>query len=223
MLADRRSARCRRRRAPLPRAPHPHPRRSSTTACSHQFLSRIVSPARSSSGIGTPEEPRRRDRSPHVGRRPPVRRVRCRPSPGGSAAQVRWSDLAVGAGDRHAARAMGCSRTLDEVAGRARVELNIVNEVNFMASLMWMVSSGLGVSIVPSALRGLRRTSTTWWRDGWWCVGLPRFISVVTRARPFALACLPDLHRHAGTRPARVGRGVALDRSLVLGGRALAR
>ena len=43
-------------------------------------------------------------------------------------------------------------RNLDQVAGTARVELKIVNEVNFMASLMWMVSSGLGVSIVPSAL-----------------------------------------------------------------------
>ena len=43
-------------------------------------------------------------------------------------------------------------RNLDQVAGAARVELKIVDEVNFMASLMWMLSSGLGVSIVPSAL-----------------------------------------------------------------------
>jgi DNA-binding transcriptional LysR family regulator len=45
----------------------------------------------------------------------------------------------------------GIRRTLDRVAGSAGVELKIVNEVNFMASIMWMVSSGLGVSIVPSA------------------------------------------------------------------------
>jgi DNA-binding transcriptional LysR family regulator len=59
--------------------------------------------------------------------------------------QVRWVDLAsvpviaVRPG-------YGVRRTLDRVAGAARVE------VNFMASIMWMVSSGLGVSIVPSAL-----------------------------------------------------------------------
>lgn len=65
--------------------------------------------------------------------------------------QVRWVDLAsvpviaVRPG-------YGVRRTLDRIAGAARVELRIVNEVNFMASIMWMVSSGLGVSIVPSAL-----------------------------------------------------------------------
>ncbi len=65
--------------------------------------------------------------------------------------QVRWVDLA--AVPVIAVRpGYGVRRTLDRVAGAARVELRIVNEVNFMASLMWMVSSGLGVSIVPSAL-----------------------------------------------------------------------
>jgi DNA-binding transcriptional LysR family regulator len=65
--------------------------------------------------------------------------------------QVRWADLvdvpliAVRPG-------YGVRRTLDRIAGAARVELKIVNEVNFMASIMWMVSSGLGVSIVPAAL-----------------------------------------------------------------------
>jgi len=65
--------------------------------------------------------------------------------------QVRWADLvevpliAVRPG-------YGVRRTLDRIAGAARIELKIVNEVNFMASIMWMVSSGLGVSIVPAAL-----------------------------------------------------------------------
>jgi DNA-binding transcriptional LysR family regulator len=65
--------------------------------------------------------------------------------------QVRWIDLA--AVPVIAVRpGYGVRRTLDRVAGAAHVELKIVNEVNFMASVMWMVSSGLGVSIVPSAL-----------------------------------------------------------------------
>jgi DNA-binding transcriptional LysR family regulator len=65
--------------------------------------------------------------------------------------QIRWADLvdvpiiAVRPG-------YGVRRTLDRIAGARGVELKIVNEVNFMASIMWMVSSGLGVSIVPSAL-----------------------------------------------------------------------
>ena len=65
--------------------------------------------------------------------------------------QVRWADLAsvplimVRPG-------YGVRRIIDQVAGKAGIELNIANEVNFLASVLWMVSSSLGVSILPSAL-----------------------------------------------------------------------
>jgi len=65
--------------------------------------------------------------------------------------QVRWTDLAsvplvmVRPG-------YGVRRIIDQVAGKVGIELNISNEVNFLASALWMVSSGLGVSILPSAL-----------------------------------------------------------------------
>lgn len=65
--------------------------------------------------------------------------------------QVRWTDLAavplvmVRPG-------YGVRRIIDQVAGKVGIELNIANEVNFLASVLWMVSSGLGVSILPSAL-----------------------------------------------------------------------
>src|ERR1035437_2903219 len=65
--------------------------------------------------------------------------------------QVRWADLAsvpmvlVRPG-------YGVRRIIDHVAGKVGIELNIANEVNFLASVLWMVSSGLGVSILPSAL-----------------------------------------------------------------------
>jgi len=65
--------------------------------------------------------------------------------------KVRWTDLAsvplvmVRPG-------YGVRRIIDQVAGKAGIELNIANEVNFLTSVLWMVSSGLGVSILPSAL-----------------------------------------------------------------------
>jgi len=68
-----------------------------------------------------------------------------------SRARVRWSDLAS-VNVIAIKPGYGVRRNVDEVARQADVELKVVNEVNFMASLLWMVSSGLGVSIVPSAL-----------------------------------------------------------------------
>ncbi len=65
--------------------------------------------------------------------------------------QVRWADLAsvplvmVRPG-------YGVRRIIDQVAGKVGIELQIANEVNFLASALWMVSSGLGASILPSAL-----------------------------------------------------------------------
>ena len=114
-----------------------------------QFLARILTD-QVEFGIGTPE-----DITAEIDVRTLVADHLCvvcaADHPLAAQRQVRWVDLAsvpviaVRPG-------YGVRRTLDRVAGAARVELRIVNEVNFMASIMWMVSSGLGVSIVPSAL-----------------------------------------------------------------------
>jgi len=134
--------------------------------------------------------------------------------------QVRWSDLA--SVPVIAMRpGYGVRRTLDEVAGRARVELRIVNEVNFMASLMWMVSSGLGVSIVPSALVASAHFDNLVARR-LVAPHVSRFISVVTRrGRSLSPACQTftdmlarDLRRsggasHAMAHPAAGRHGVA--------------
>ena len=118
----------------------------------NQFLSRVLSD-QVEFGIGTPE---------NIGGEIEVRTlvddhlcvVCAADHPLASHRQVRWVDLA--SVPVIAMRpGYGVRRNLDQVAGTARVELKIVNEVNFMASLMWMVSSGLGVSIVTRRGRSL--------------------------------------------------------------------
>ncbi len=67
--------------------------------------------------------------------------------------QVRWTQLAglpVIAGTP----GYGVRRMTDAAAAKAGVELRVVNEVNFLASALWMVASGLGVAIFPAALAG---------------------------------------------------------------------
>ena len=46
----------------------------------------------------------------------------------------------------------GVRRIIDKVAAKVGIDLVIANEANFLASALWMTSSGLGVSILPSAL-----------------------------------------------------------------------
>lgn len=46
----------------------------------------------------------------------------------------------------------GVRRMIDRIAAQQGLALSVVNEVSFLASIVWMVASGLGVSIMPSAL-----------------------------------------------------------------------
>lgn len=46
----------------------------------------------------------------------------------------------------------GVRRMIDRIAAQHGLSLHVVNEVSFLASIVWMVASGLGVSIMPSAL-----------------------------------------------------------------------
>ena len=65
--------------------------------------------------------------------------------------QVRWvqlDGLPVIAGTP----GYGVRRMTDAAAAQAGIALRVVNEVNFLASALWMVASGLGVAIFPAAL-----------------------------------------------------------------------
>jgi DNA-binding transcriptional LysR family regulator len=66
--------------------------------------------------------------------------------------KVRWAHLASVPLIAVRGGAYGVRRIIDQVAGKVGIELAIVNEVNFLSSALWMASSGLGVSILPSAL-----------------------------------------------------------------------
>jgi DNA-binding transcriptional LysR family regulator len=75
---------------------------------------------------------------------------------GGARRQVRWTQLAghpvitVRAG-------YGIRPLIDATAARAGVALNVVNEVAFLSTALWMADCGLGAAIMPSAYaaRGL--------------------------------------------------------------------
>lgn len=55
----------------------------------------------------------------------------------------------------------GVRRLIDSVAAQAGVQLRIVNEVSYLSSALWMVGSGLGVAVFPSALAALSRDGST--------------------------------------------------------------
>ena len=64
--------------------------------------------------------------------------------------QVRWSDLAG-----HAVITVrpgyGIRPLIDATAARAGVALNVVHEVAFLSTALWMADCGLGAAIMPSA------------------------------------------------------------------------
>jgi DNA-binding transcriptional LysR family regulator len=45
----------------------------------------------------------------------------------------------------------GIRPLIDSTAARAGVRLEVVNEVSFLSTALWMTSAGLGASIMPSA------------------------------------------------------------------------
>jgi len=70
--------------------------------------------------------------------------------------RLRWAQLAglpVIAGTP----GYGVRRMTDAAASQAGVELNVVNEVNFLVSALWMVESGLGIAIFPAALAAAQK------------------------------------------------------------------
>lgn len=115
----------------------------------NQFLPRILA-GQVEFGIGTPESP-----AEGVSTRLLTHHPLCVVLPAGhplaARPQVRWAQLAglpVIAGTP----GYGVRRMADAAAAKAGIALRVVNEVNFIASALWMVASGLGVAVFPAAL-----------------------------------------------------------------------
>ncbi|SOD30798.1 DNA-binding transcriptional regulator, LysR family [Variovorax sp. YR752] len=113
-----------------------------------QFISRILG-EHVDFGIGTPERP---------GAEVEVQRLMrdhlalvCREDhPLAKARVVRWTDLA-----RHPVITVrpgyGVRPLIDGTAADAGVALDVVNEVSFLSTAIWMTAAGMGASIMPSA------------------------------------------------------------------------
>ncbi|KWV48582.1 hypothetical protein AS156_18755 [Bradyrhizobium macuxiense] len=131
---------------------HPGVRVAIDDCAPDQFVARILS-GQVDFGIGTPDGP-----NGGLEIHPIVDDsigLICRSDhPLASRRRCRWIDLrgvpvialAPGYGARHLA---------DAAAASAGVELSIVNEVNYLSSALWMVSSGMGAAIFPVALARL--------------------------------------------------------------------
>ncbi|HEX7867648.1 MAG TPA: LysR family transcriptional regulator [Variovorax sp.] len=113
-----------------------------------QFISRILG-EHVDFGIGTPERP-----GPEVEVQRLMRdhlAVVCRDDhPLAKARVVRWSDLG-GHPVITVRPGYGVRPLIDGTAAEAGVALDVVNEVSFLSTAIWMTAAGMGASIMPSA------------------------------------------------------------------------
>lgn len=113
-----------------------------------QFVSRIIG-EHVDFGIGTPERP---------GAEVEVQRLMCdhlalvcrEDHPLAKSRVVRWSDLA-GHPLITVRPGYGVRPLIDGTAAEAGVALDVVNEVSFLSTAIWMTAAGMGASIMPSA------------------------------------------------------------------------
>jgi DNA-binding transcriptional LysR family regulator len=129
-------------------AQHPGVRILVNDCAPDQFIARILG-EHVDFGIGTPERP---------GAEVEVQRLMrdhlalvCRDDhPLAGARVVRWSDLA-----HHPLITVrpgyGVRPLIDGTAAEAGVALDVVNEVSFLSTAIWMTAAGMGASIMPSA------------------------------------------------------------------------
>ncbi|RQO48626.1 LysR family transcriptional regulator [Variovorax sp. KBW07] len=127
---------------------HPKVRVLVNDCAPDQFISRIIG-EHVDFGIGTPERP---------GTEVEVQRLMrdhlalvCRHDhPLAKARIVRWSDLG-----KHPVITVrpgyGVRPLIDGTAAEAGVALDVVNEVSFLSTAIWMTAAGMGASIMPSA------------------------------------------------------------------------
>ena len=114
-----------------------------------QFVSRIIG-EHVDFGIGTPERPGAEVETETLMR--DHLSLVCAPGHAlaASAKPVRWAELAG-----HAVITVrpgyGIRPLIDGTAAQAGVALDVVNEVSFLSTALWMTASGMGPSIMPSA------------------------------------------------------------------------
>ena len=113
-----------------------------------QFVSRVLG-EHVDFGIGTPERAGA-DVATETLVRDQLALVCRRDHPLAARRQVRWVDLA-GHPIITVRPGYGIRPLIDSTAARAGVRLEVVNEVSFLSTALWMTSAGLGASIMPSA------------------------------------------------------------------------
>ena len=113
-----------------------------------QFMSRVIG-EHADFGIGTPEK-MRADADLQTLLRDHLSLV-CMPDhPLAEKRAVRWVDLG-GVPVITVRPGYGIRPMIDATAAGAGVSLDIVNEVSFLSTALWMTAAGLGASIMPSA------------------------------------------------------------------------
>lgn len=113
-----------------------------------QFMSRVIG-EHVDFGIGTPEK-MLADADTRTLVHDQLSLV-CRPDHALAAKKtLRWADLA-GHPVITVRPGYGIRPMIDATAAGAGVSLNVVNEVSFLSTALWMTASGLGASIMPSA------------------------------------------------------------------------
>ncbi|MEJ1168848.1 LysR family transcriptional regulator [Variovorax sp. CCNWLW235] len=127
---------------------HPKVRVLVNDCAPDQFISRILG-EHVDFGIGTPERPGAEVETQRLMRDHLA--LVCRSDhPLANARVVRWSDLG-----RHPVITVrpgyGVRPLIDGTAADAGVMLDVVNEVSFLSTALWMTASGMGPSIMPSA------------------------------------------------------------------------
>jgi DNA-binding transcriptional LysR family regulator len=114
-----------------------------------QFVSRVIG-EHVDFGIGTPERPGAEVETETL-MRDHLSLVCARGHPlAASAKPVRWADLA-GHPVITVRPGYGIRPLIDGTAAQAGVALEVVNEVSFLSTALWMTASGMGPSIMPSA------------------------------------------------------------------------
>jgi DNA-binding transcriptional LysR family regulator len=114
-----------------------------------QFVSRILG-EHVDFGIGTPERPGAEVETQTL-MRDHLSLVCARGHPlAASKKPVRWADLA-GHPVITVRPGYGIRPLIDATAAQAGVALDVVNEVSFLSTALWMTASGMGPSIMPSA------------------------------------------------------------------------
>ncbi len=116
----------------------------------NQFLPLIIAGS-VEFGIGTPEE----DATDEIESRLVLKDTLCLvcpvDHPFAGRASVHWREL-DGLPFVLGRRGYGVRRMIDRLCSQHGVSVQVVNEVGFLTSILWMVSSGFGLSIMPSRL-----------------------------------------------------------------------